>query len=360
MKTDLTPILAELPADKALQLTDAYKDLKTQADGWMTKAREIKVTDVSQVKEMKLARDSRLALVKVRGMVERLRLSLVADAKKYTAGVDSYARAIREESEAVEAVLFDAENFAVRQEEIRKAALRESRGKVLTEMGVNPAMYQLGEMTEPDWQQLHAWLVAAKEQARVAALELAKKQAEELAERQRIAAENERLRREAAAAKAEADRLAKAAADKLAAEQAKARAEAARLAAESARVLAEERQKAAKSQAAVEADLARVLDIERRKSAEIQAQLQAERQAKLQAEIKRKADEMREAERIAMEHEAERQRIASAGDAEKLTRFMDALNSIEVPHLTGKYKAAVDYAVAVLMKLELDVARMVK
>ena len=327
MKTDLTPILAELPSDKAQQLTQAYADLKTQADGWMEKAREIKVTDVSQVKEMKLARESRLALVKVRGNVERLRVSLVADAKKYTSGVDAYARAIREESEAVEAVLFDAENFAVRKEEERKAALREARGKVLTEMGVNPAMYQLGEMGEPDWQQLHAGLVAAKEQARVASEQLAKKQAEELAERQRIAAENERLRREAAAAKAEADRLA----------------------AESARVLAEERQKAAKSQAAIEADLARILDMERRKAAEIQAQLQAERN--------RKADEMREAERRAVEYEAARN---AATDAEKLERFMDALNSIEVPALTGKYKAAVEYAIAVLMKLETDVRRMVK
>lgn len=389
----LTPVLSELPPDKATQLEKAYADLKTQADQWMTKAKSIVVTDASQLKEMKLARESRLALVKVRGLVEKMRLSLVAEAKQYTQAVDAYARGIREESERVEAVLFESENFAVRQEQARKDERRNTRSKTLTEMGINSDLYHLGEMEEADWVTLHAGLVAAKEQERIAKETAARVAEDERIERARVAVENDRLKKEAAAAEAEAKRLEdvrraelerlaaeqrqrdKAAADALAAEQARARDKARAAQAEAQRLLDQQKAEA-------EAKLAAERRLAMQRAAESAATLEtlrkeaAERQAAQQRVIDQQKAEAEAARKQAMEtaaamrrqelqaeaaKEAEAARLSEAPDVEKLQRYLDAINAVVMPEVSSpKHKAAVNHIAASLMRLETEVLRMIK
>ncbi|MFA5266096.1 MAG: hypothetical protein WC378_19920 [Opitutaceae bacterium] len=222
-------VVAEIPQDLALvvqssglevesarNVTDVFAPLFAQAHSWAEKVATIKVTDATQVREMKLARESRLALKEIRVIAEKNRTRLKEDSLRRGRAIDSVYNTLEALVKPLEAQLKEQEEFVKRQEEQRKARIKAEREEALRPFGVNTAFYQLAEMPEADWAALFNSTVAAhkaaKEAAEKAEAERIAKEQAEAAERERIRQENEHLRKEAeereAAAKAERDRLA--------------------------------------------------------------------------------------------------------------------------------------------------------
>jgi hypothetical protein len=323
----LTVAVKGLEPASALQLRETFASFFEQVDGWAAKAAAIKVTSVDQKREMKLARESRLALREIRVNAEKARKRLKEDSLRMGKAIDGLANVIKSEIEPIEEYLREQETFAERAEAARIEALRAARAAELAAVGV-VAGEPLGELSEEAW----AERIGAARAAHEAALEQARlAEVARAAEAERLAAERERERAEAA---------------RVAAENAKLRAEAAERDREAARVAAEREQERAKDAAALRAE---------REAAE--AALRAERDAAARAEQERdrEAAKLRaEAERIARELEAAKAAVVESAKVEVVTasaplqygdRVRDIANAASVPD------AAVVRVVKALMAL---------
>jgi hypothetical protein len=178
---------------------------------------DIRVTDVSQTREMKLARESRLALREIRIKAERTRKELKADSLMRGKAIDGLYNVIEFLVAPLEKHLLEQEQFAERKEQARKDALRIHREEQLRPLGVDTSVYVLAEMTDDAFNSL----LVSSQIAHQAKVDAARKAEEEriareradAVERQRIQAENARLKAEADArekiARAERDKVAK-------------------------------------------------------------------------------------------------------------------------------------------------------
>lgn len=224
---------AEAPDITTLERLDApaiWDGFRAELEKIKSTAETLTVTSVDQKKEMALARDTRLALKKIRIAVEHKRKELVEGLKKKSSAIDGDARSIRVVIEALETRLEEQEEFALRAEADRVAKLQSERSEKLRSLDVDPNFYpKLGEMPDTGFAQMvESFEVAAQlareraekeEAARVAEAKAAEearlaKEKADAEERARIAAENENLRKEAAekeaALKAEREAEAKA------------------------------------------------------------------------------------------------------------------------------------------------------
>jgi len=322
----------ELVSQTALEL--AFSPFYLDAQKWMKMAREINVTDVSQKREMFLARQYRLGL-------KAVRLQLLDEHKAAKSDVLIKGRAIDAEKnkflgvvQPMEEHLLAQEQFAERIEaarvEAEQAALRQSRNAELLALGFPYAGPDLGSLNDGAYLNILADAKAIKaEQDRAIAEATAREE-----ERLRLKEENERLHREAAEAArlAEEDRKRVAAEARAVArerdrvaeiERQKAAAEAKAKADEAALVLAEERAAAAEAKAKADAVAKLAQDA-------VAAQLRAERRAREVAEAEIQAAKKAEADRVAREAEAAR-RAAVAPEREKLIAFAAALRGLPVP-----------------------------
>lgn len=272
----------------ATQLRFAFNEMFGQAEKWLGQAHAIRVTDVSQVREMKMAREVRLALRQIRCNAENTRKRLKSDALAKGKAIDGIANVLKALIEPVEKHLQEQEDFAKRVEEQRIAALNETRKLALSAyMDVSGLCENLGALSQ---EQFDAMLYGAQ-QKRV-------REAEAAAEAERLRlAEVERARKEAEALE-EKRKTELAEARKRAAEEARARLEA-----------------------------QRVADLEKMERMRVQAELakkeEAERAAK--AEFDRQDAERKAAER----------RMAQAPDREKVLAFAETVRRLAVPELTS-------------------------
>lgn len=331
----LAVALVGLEPTSAITLRAAFEAMFAQADDWIAKAKMIKVTSVEQKRDMKLARESRLALREIRVHAEKTRKRMKEEHLQRGRAIDGMAHVIRAHIEPIEAYLLEQETFAERAEAAVRAELADARSKALTAYGVDPSVYSsLGELDESSWAAIvdnarvahEAKLEAAKQadavrveaerlaaEARAAARAEAAKREAERAERERAAAEeNARLRAAAAEleAKATAEReAAEAERRRLADEHAKDRAEAAAEAARAAASALAERL----AREAAEAEVAAVRAAEARRLADAEASARA----------------AAEAERAAAE------RAAAAPDVAKLAALAAAVRSLAIPALVS-------------------------
>ncbi len=268
---------AGLPATAATLLKEKFLAMFGEAEKWIADAKAIQVTDASQVELIEKAREMRLKLSKIRCNAERTRKSLKEESLRTGRAIDGIANVLKALIEPVEAHLAAQEEFAARQAEERRSALRASRAAALgpfCEGGVWSGTLDLAALEQDDFEVMlagtEARCKARLEAAKKAEAERVEREAAEAAERERLRAENERLRRESlareAAAAVERDRVAK---ERLA-ESRRAEAEAAKL-----RLQAENERKLRE---AVEAQ-ARA-DAEGKARAEATARVEAERAAK--------------------------------------------------------------------------------
>jgi len=125
-------------------ILEAFKPFAMQFDEWEAKANQIQVTDVSQTDLMKAARESRLALVKVRTSADKVRKELKADATQYNKAVQDIYNKLEAKISSIEEHLEKQEKFkelVEAQERQAKIAERMDRVKefpaVTSEMVIN-------------------------------------------------------------------------------------------------------------------------------------------------------------------------------------------------------------------------------
>jgi hypothetical protein len=209
-KTGLAP-------ESAVAISSQFQPLFDQAETWRLRVASIRVTDVSQTREMKLARESRLALREIRIEAERVRKALKADSLMRGKAIDGLYNVIEFLVSPLEKQLLEQEQFAERKEQARKDALKATREEQLRPLGVDTSVYVLAEMTDEAFNSL---LVSSQiayqakvDAARKAEEERIARERADAVERQRIQAENARLKAEADArekiARAERDKVAK-------------------------------------------------------------------------------------------------------------------------------------------------------
>jgi len=114
---DLEPAIADA-------IRNAFAAFFAQTEEWATKAGAIQVTDASQTREMRMARESRLALKDIRTSAEAVRKRLKEPYLRAGQAIDALARVIKERIEPIEATLLEQEEFGKRLEAKRVAELR--------------------------------------------------------------------------------------------------------------------------------------------------------------------------------------------------------------------------------------------
>jgi hypothetical protein len=303
MSTELVKVIEESGVEQstAAVLQESFLPFFEQAKQWKEKAATLVVTDASQVREMEMARQARLALKNIRVAADKKRKQLKEDSLRYGKAVQGVYNVIEYLITPIEQHLEEQERFVQIQEAKRRAELTASRQMDLQPFFefAPPFTGSLGDLTDDDWSKL---LQSAKmmhqshleEQARIEAERI---EAERKAEEARLAmiAENERLRKEAEEA-----------------------AKAAEAAAEKARKEAEEAAKAAEAAA----------EKARKERERVEAELAAER-AKLAAK------EAAELARVKAEQDALKKQ-AMAPDNEKLDALKAALQAVRMPDLATK------------------------
>lgn len=185
-------------------LLERFQGFFDQASVWEAKAKALVVTDASQKKEMKEAREGRLALKSIRVETEKTRKSLKENIVKQGKAIDGVAKVIKSLIEPIEQHLDEQEKFVERQEQKRIEDLRAERAEALAPYGpeFNGAI-RLGELSEEDFNTLFESVKGgflAKQQAEQERIEQEKAEAEE---RERLRQENEKLRLQVEATKRE-------------------------------------------------------------------------------------------------------------------------------------------------------------
>jgi colicin import membrane protein len=322
------------------------------------------VKDATCVKEIRKSRACRLALREVRIESDKVRKKQKEHALLFGKAVDGFHNILLADLSPVETALQDAEDIAERAEATRLAALKAAREAELQPFLETPVIGDLSTLSEREYAQTLSdakLLKQAKIDAAAKAEADAKARAEgERLERERIAAENAKLKAEAEAREAAAKAEREEAARKLAAEQAAAKA--AQDAAN--KKLAEEREAAEAARKAAEARA-------RKEREAIEAKAKAEREAaeaeakKEQARLKAIADEERakvaaaeaaaqalrdaESKKAALAAAAAK-KAAAAPDNAKAQAFADSLRDMPLPSFTGSTFALLPQKVEALAK----------
>lgn len=323
-KDALAAITTDLEPESAMSIRSAFGPIFDLAAEWSRRAAEIKVTSIDQKREMKLARESRLAVRDARIKVEANRKKLKEAIVRRGKAIDGAANVLKDLLEPIEAHLLEQEQFAERHEARRKEELRSAREEALRALGTDPkAFANLGETDEETWAStLETAKLAHEQRIREA------KEAEEVrVEAERIAAQKrEEVRKEKA--RLEAERVER---ERVTAEEnAKLKAEREQLEAERAKERAAAEEEARKNAAAAKAQREAAEEEARKARAEkerAERELEAER-AKVAAE--KRAEEERQAAAAAAARAAE-----LAPDREKLAAFATSLRGLPVPELTS-------------------------
>ena len=159
MENQLIKVITDSKVEQstALTLQNAFLPAYDQLTVWAEKAKTLVVTDKSQTREMKMAREARLALKEIRVNANKTRLALKEDSTRYGKAVQSVYNLIEGLITPAEKHLETQEKFVEIQEEKRKKNLWSIRASELLHYRdfVTPDQFaELGEMTEEEFQDL--------------------------------------------------------------------------------------------------------------------------------------------------------------------------------------------------------------
>lgn len=192
MENQLIKVITDSKVEQstALTLQNAFLPFYDNLLTWSEKAKTLVVTNASQTREMKMAREGRLALRDIRVAANKKRIVLKEDSTRYGKAVQSVYNLIDDLCTPAEKHLEEQEKFVEIQEEKRKAELKAIRSAELLPYAefLTPSLFaELGEYTEEEYSVI---LNKSKE-----ALEN-KIAAEAQAELDRIAKEKEKVERQ--------------------------------------------------------------------------------------------------------------------------------------------------------------------
>ena len=343
----------DLEPESQLAIRGVFDKMFTDVEGWIAKAKTVRVTDESQKREMKLAGEYRKAIKEVRVNAEKARKRLKADSLLRGKAIDGAYNILAALVEPIEADLAEQETFAERAQAARRDALRSSREETLRALGTDPSVYaNLGEAADEAWAKIRDDAQAAHD-ARAAAAAKAEADRVEAARAAEEAREAARIAREAAEAerkrlaeeqRAENERLKREAAEREAA--AKVERERMEAEAKAAREVAEKKLAAEREAARIEKE--RIEAAARTERAEA-ARVQAERDAAAKAErdaAEKKAREEREAQ--------ERKWVAERAEAARVQAERDAAAKAERENAEAVAKAAREEAAKVQAALDAE------
>jgi hypothetical protein len=310
MENQLVKIVTEsgLEQSKGQILLEKFSNYFNIAADWEQKAKALTVTDVTQVAEMKMAREGRLFLKQKRVDVENTRKMLKEQSLREGQTIDSIARILKNVIEPIEQDLEQKEKFAETQEAKRRAELKVVRdAEIEPYMEYLPYQQDLGAISDEQYQKLLAFVKLQHDQ-KVEAEQ--KAEAERLAKEKAEAEERERIRKENEMLKIEAEKKAK----ELEKERAKAEAER--------RALEE---KARKEKAEADAKLKAERDAREKIERELRAKAEAEAKAKRDEEARLFAEQK--------EKELAAKKALTAPDKDKLNKLAIEIDSIQLPDL---------------------------
>ena len=329
-----------LEAAKVASLAETFRPLFNKSRAAIDEAKGVaeSVKDATCAREIRKARACRLALRAVRLESDETRKREKQSALLYGKAVDGFHNILMADLSPVETALQEAEDTAERAEAARLSALKVSREAELRPVTDGPILGDLSELSEEQFDKLLSdakLLRQAKIDAAAKAEAEAKAKAEaDRAERERIAAENARLKAEAEAREAAAKAEREAAAAKLAEERAaaeaaaKAAAEAARKEREAIEAKAKAEREAAEAKAREERAAAE--EVARKERLVLQARAEVERQklaaAEAEAQRLRDAEAKRQTEAAAAKKKAE-----AAPDNAKAQAFANVLRALPLP-----------------------------
>jgi len=295
-----------LADDTAVALRGEFNEYYTTIESLRAKAAQI--TNPEDPEQQAAARGIRLGLKNVRCDVERVRKNLKADSLSRGKAIDGFSNILKYLCEPVESALLDVERYAEIQEEKRVAEMVRERIMLLVEVEGNAEEFNLAEMKEDTFVLVLAGAkkqrdnrIEAERKTEADRIKAAKEEAEE---HERVAAENEKLKNEAAT------REKKAAAE---------------------RKIVDAEKKAAKAAADKKES-----ELEKKAMAERDARMKAEREsADALAREKKIKDEAKakEAARIA-EEEAIAKKAAAAPDRDKLIALSWQMRVVVWPEMT--------------------------
>lgn len=318
--------MSEVPQEFQVKIRAGFGEYLMQADTLVSKAREIAEMNESPEQE-KAARETRLALVKVRTGAERVHKDMKADILVQGRAIDGAKNIVIAATQPSEKAMKEIEDRAETRAEEARRKLHDERYAELNQYTTAYNTLSLGRMTAEEYAGLlddaklaHEARIAREkrqEEERIAAEKAAeeerqRKEQERIAAEKKAAEERAELERKLAAEKAERERI-----------EAEAKAERDRLEAEAAAAIAAEKAKADAERAKLEAEMKA-----QREKAEAEA-----RAAKAEADRLAKI----EADRIAAEKaakdaaEAEAAKAALAPDRDKIAAYAKALKAIEMP-----------------------------
>lgn len=179
--------------DTAKPLAEIFQPFQTVLEKWEAKAAALVVTDLSQRTEMQQAKLARIELKNTRVAMDKERLRLVSGLKDRTSKIDGIARVIRVKIEELEESLRASEEFAARHAEKAKADLKAKREAEFSPFGDVAIIRDLSDLSEAEYAKalsdVKLLRQAQQEAAAKAEADRLAKEAAERAERERIAAE---------------------------------------------------------------------------------------------------------------------------------------------------------------------------
>ena len=178
-----------LEPTKSQFILDKFQDYFQMAAEWEAKLNTLNVTDVKQVKEMKIAADARKYLKAKRIEVEHTRKNLKEQSLREGKAIDGISNVLKALIEPLEEKAEQIENFAFYKLEAEKQALKEERENQLSPYTLNTSIYDLSGMTQEQFEDLLEGLKFAKKTRE----EAEKKAAKERAEAEKKAKEQEAL-----------------------------------------------------------------------------------------------------------------------------------------------------------------------
>lgn len=170
-----------------------------QASEWEAKVKALVITDASQVREMKMAREGRLALRDIRLVAEKTKDKLKEDSIREGRFIQAIYNLIEGTVSPLEKELLEKEKFAENMEKERLAKLQKERAEMIAPYS-NPANHYLDGLSDSEFEELFQNLKfgyeARIEAGKKAEQERIEKEKADAAERERIRLENEQLKKE--------------------------------------------------------------------------------------------------------------------------------------------------------------------
>lgn len=310
-----------LEKTKQNQIAETLGIFFSKASEWNDTIKSIVITQPGEIGKMKMAREGRLALKNMRLDSQKVVKAKRDEVKYAMANFTLEDKLWLKAGQMIEATfnnletqLEEKETFDERWELKRKEAIRDERIKILTELSLDPLVYDLLNMSVDQFAGIvEGQKVMIENQKRIEAERIAKEKAE-AEERERIRLENEKLRKEAEEREKAIQK-----------ERAKAEAEHEAL---------EEKNRKEKEIAEVKAKKERE-ESEKKLIAERQAKakLESELKAKTEAEVKAKKDAKAKIESECKAKELAEKKAKSAPDKVKLENLAVIIDTIKFPEL---------------------------